>query len=189
MAYGPDPGARPAYSVEIHMTLVKTSKIAGSAAKTRRSAEAARSVALAQPLVSRNRRPGKGQGFRKGGGGHGGIGQRFGTGVGRSRGTSAVRGADLCGCGRGSRSVAGAVDGDQAGRFQPHHRSRRGRQFTAQDRVRSGSTRRDSRPDRRINPIHRAKLRTAGRLRSKERRQNGAYQDGRHRTLSNPADG
>jgi methyl-accepting chemotaxis protein len=59
MAYGPDPGARPAYSVENHMTLVKTSKIAGSAAKTRRSAEAARSAAFAQPLVSRNRRPGK----------------------------------------------------------------------------------------------------------------------------------
>ena len=39
------------------MTLVKTSKIAGSAAKTRRSGEAARSAKVAQPPVARTRRP------------------------------------------------------------------------------------------------------------------------------------
>jgi methyl-accepting chemotaxis protein len=41
------------------MTLVKTSKIAGSAAKTRRSAEAARPAVVAQPTASRNRGNGK----------------------------------------------------------------------------------------------------------------------------------
>jgi methyl-accepting chemotaxis protein len=47
------------------MTLVKTSKIAGSAAKARHSAGAARSAALTQPPPSRNRGPGKAIGKEK----------------------------------------------------------------------------------------------------------------------------
>jgi methyl-accepting chemotaxis protein len=59
MAYGPGPRATLAQSVEIHMTLVKTSKIAGSAAKARRSTEAAQSAVMAQQPAPRDRRPGK----------------------------------------------------------------------------------------------------------------------------------
>jgi methyl-accepting chemotaxis protein len=47
------------------MTLVKTSKIAGSAAKTRRSGEAARPAVVAQPTASRNRGNGKALGKDK----------------------------------------------------------------------------------------------------------------------------
>src|SRR6187455_3273072 len=58
MAYGPVSRARPAPSVEIPMTLVKTSKIASSAAKSRPTAEAARSAVVAQPPMPRNRKSG-----------------------------------------------------------------------------------------------------------------------------------
>ena len=57
MAYAPLTGD-PTQS-ESQMTLVKTSKIAGSASKTRRLAEANRSTALPAPPTSRNRKPGK----------------------------------------------------------------------------------------------------------------------------------
>jgi methyl-accepting chemotaxis protein len=64
MAYGPAKGATRPF-IGIHMTLVKKSKIVGSAAKPRRAAEAARSTVIGQPAMPRNSKIGKAPGKDK----------------------------------------------------------------------------------------------------------------------------
>ncbi len=59
MAYGRVLRAARAHLVEFHMPLVKTSRIAGSAAKSRRSAEAARSSEVKVPPAPRDRKSGR----------------------------------------------------------------------------------------------------------------------------------
>src|SRR3954454_11664554 len=99
------------------MALVKTSKIAGSAAKGRRLDVATPPFCAGTKDEGPQARQGskQGQGVREGGGGHGRAGERAGPSFGGGRGTPAVDGTNRRRCRRGRRRVAGAVGGNQAG--------------------------------------------------------------------------